>query len=136
VRNFRIREGKGLSPRCRIHTVVETQAYLLAAARAGLTEDERTAVVDYLAEFPSAGAVIPGTGGCRKLRIAQPGGGKSGGYRTITFFSGPDLPVFLITVFSKRERSDLTAREREGLRPLTKSLVATYRRSQAAGRIP
>jgi hypothetical protein len=55
-----------------------------------------------------AGDEIPGTGGCRKLRVAGRGKGKSCGYRTITFYSGESMPVFLLTVFSKGERSDLS----------------------------
>jgi hypothetical protein len=37
------------------------------------------------------------------------------------------LPVSLITVFSKGERSDLTKAERNELRNLTKLIVAAYR---------
>lgn len=69
---------------------------------------------------------MQGTGGCRKLRLAGRGKGKSGGYRTITFFGGDDLPVFLITVFSKGERANLSKAERNALLGLTKKIVATY----------
>jgi hypothetical protein len=50
-----------------------------------MTEDEIDNLVDFLAENPTAGDLIVGTGGCRKLRVAGRGKGKSGGYRTITF---------------------------------------------------
>ena len=56
-----------------------------------------------------------------------------GGYRVITFYSGADLPVFLLTVFAKGERSDLTKAERNALAQLTKALVDGYRRG--AGRL-
>jgi hypothetical protein len=46
--------------------------------------------------------------------------------RVITFFSGQQLPVFLLTVFGKNERSDLSQAERNGLRVLAKILVETY----------
>jgi hypothetical protein len=59
------------------------------------------------------------------------GKGKSGGYRTITFFSGDDLPLFLITVFSKGERSDLSKSERNRLHTITKAIVAEYRQKAA-----
>lgn len=62
-----------------MHTVVETPAYLQAADAAGMTESERTAVVDMIAANPEAGAIMPGCGGARKLRVARPGKGKSGG---------------------------------------------------------
>jgi len=69
---------------------------------------------------------MQGTGGCRKVRVAGKGRGKSGGYRVITFFTGPDLPVFLITVFGKGETANLTKAERNELAKLTKILVAEY----------
>jgi hypothetical protein len=110
-----------------VHTVVETPAFLAAADRAGLTRDERALLVSTLARDPASGEVIVGTGGCRKLRVRGRGKGKSGGYRVVTFFTGPDLPVFLLTVFGKGERADLTQDERNRLAGLTKQLVETYR---------
>ncbi len=91
-----------------------------------MSEDEVDNLVVFLAEHPTAGVEIPGTGGCRKLRVAGRGKGKSGGYRTITFYSGEHLPVFLITVFSKGERSDLSKSERNRLGVTTKAIVSEY----------
>lgn len=105
-----------------LHTVIETKAYLVAADDAGMSEEERAAVVDIIASDPEAGAIMPGCGGARKLRIARPGGGKSGGYRVITYFAGDVVPVFLITVFAKGEKSNLTKAERNGLAKLAKLL--------------
>ena len=92
-----------------------------------MTESEIVALIDWLALDPMAGDEIKGTGGCRKVRSPGRGRGKSGGYRTITFYSGAELPVFLITVFSKGERSDLTKSEQNDLAKLTKALVEIYR---------
>lgn len=92
-----------------------------------MTEQERQGLISYLAANPMAGDEIPGTGGCRKLRVAGRGKGKSGGFRTITFFSGAEMPVFLITVFSKGERADLTQGERNQLADITRQLVTEYR---------
>jgi len=91
-----------------------------------MSDGEIEQLVDYLAENPMAGDEMAGTGGCRKLRVAGRGKGKSGGYRTITFYSGLDLPVFLITVFSKGERANLSKDERNALQSMTKDLVAAY----------
>jgi hypothetical protein len=109
-----------------MHTILETAAYLAAAADAGMTEDERGAVVDVLAANPTAGDIMPGCGGARKLRVAKPGKGKSGGYRVITYFGGDHLPVFLLTVFGKNERANLTQSERNGLAALTKRLKDSF----------
>lgn len=91
-----------------------------------MSQDEVEAVEKFLAQNPTAGEEMPGTGGCRKLRWAKPGKGKSGGYRVITFFSGSRVPVFLITVFGKNERANLNKTERNTLRGMTKELVGTY----------
>jgi hypothetical protein len=89
--------------------------------------EEVDELISFLSLHPSAGEVVEGTGGCRKFRFPGRGRGKSGGYRTITFYSGDEIPVFLITVFSKGERSNLSKRERNGLAELTRTLKAEYR---------
>lgn len=105
-----------------MHAVIETNAYLKAADDAGMDEEERGAVVDLIAADPKAGAIMPGCGGARKLRVRKPGTGKSGGYRVITYFGGIETPVFLLTVFGKGEKDNLTKAERNALAELTKRL--------------
>ncbi len=114
-----------------MHTVALTKAFEAAAKSAGMSASEVAEIVTFLAENPTAGDELAGTGGCRKVRIAGRGKGKSGGYRTITFYSGEEMPVFLITVFSKGERSTLTGKESAGLKSLTKNIVAEYRQKIA-----
>ena len=110
-----------------MHTVALTHAFVRAAKQTGMTEDEIDTVVDCVSKSPTAGAEIAGTGGCRKLRAAERGKGKSGGYRIITFYTGEALPVFLLTVFAKGERANLTRDESNKLRAITKAIVAEYR---------
>jgi len=105
-----------------MHSVVETNAYLKAADDAGMDDEERSAVVDLIAADPEAGAIMPGCGGARKLRVRKPGTGKSGGYRVITYYAGEELPVFLLAVFGKGEKDNLTKAERNALAGLTKTL--------------
>lgn len=88
-------------------------------------DEERSTVVDTLAADPTAGEIMPGCGGARKLRIAKPGKGKSGGYRVITYFGGDDVPVFLLTVFGKNEKANLNQAERNALAAHTKRLADT-----------
>ena len=111
-----------------MQTVCETHSFQRAASDAGMTEAEITSLISYLAANPTAGDEMAGTGGCRKLRVAGRGKGKSGGYRTITFYSGEYMPVFLITVFSKGEKANLTAQERNQLGAISKAIAATYGR--------
>jgi hypothetical protein len=109
-----------------MHTVAQTKAFDAAARQAGMSEDEVSDLVSYLAENPMAGDEISGTGGCRKLRVAGRGKGKSGGYRTVTFYSGEKMPVFLITVFGKGEKSNLSDKEKAAIKTLTKAIADQY----------
>ena len=98
-----------------LQCVLETKAFLNDAKEAGLTEDERNEIVDKLARDPEVGEKIQGAGGARKVRFKLGSKGKSGGVRVITFFSGRDIPVFLLSLFKKGERIDLTQAERNSL---------------------
>ena len=85
-------------------------------------------MIAYLAANPTAGDLIPGTGGVRKLRWGLAGRGKRGGARVIYLYQAADVPVFALTIFAKNERTDLSQQDRNDLRGLTKLLVDTYRR--------
>jgi hypothetical protein len=111
-----------------MHTVAQTKWFDAAAKQAGLTEDEISDIVTYLAENPEAGEEIVGSGGCRKFRFGGRGKGKQGGLRTITFYSGEIMPVFLITVFAKGEKATLTAKEAAAMKALTKLIAAEYKK--------
>ena len=113
--------------RGRPQTVVETPAYL-TAAKGVLSDAERVEVVTLVAENPEAGVQIGG--GIRKMRIARPGRGKRGGARVVFLFAGEDLPVFLLTVFAKNEKTDLSAKERTALIAAAQKMVEDYRRHQ------
>ena len=110
-------------------SVVETPEFL-SAARKLLNEDERKLLVDYLAYNPAAGDLIPGTGGVRKLRWAVKGRGKRGGARIIYFYHSIALPLFALTAYAKSGRADLSQRDRNEFRRLTKLLVRSYRRRE------
>jgi hypothetical protein len=111
-----------------LHTVVETRAFAADARRVGLSEDERQGIAALLAREPTAGAVIVGTGGARKMRFPGRGNGKSGGYRVVTYYGGGDVPLFLLGVFAKGERADLSQAERNELRSVLGELAEAYRR--------
>lgn len=108
-----------------------TKLFEIAAKQGGMTADENADLVAFLAENPLAGDELAGTGGCRKVRVAGRGKGKSGGYRTITFYSGEAMPVYLLTVFSKGEKSSLTTRETAALKAITRNTVAEHQKRMA-----
>jgi hypothetical protein len=104
-------------------TVVETEPYL-RQAKAIMGEEEREGVLLYLAANLESGVSLGG--GLRKVRISRPGGGKSGGYRTLYVFGGMHMPLFLLTVFAKNEKDNLTKAEQAAAVELARKLVASY----------
>ena len=110
-----------------MQSVIETPDFLADAKAAGVTDEERSRIVSTLARNPQAGVEIPGTGGARKVRFGGRGKGKSGGYRVITFYTGEDVPVFLLNVFAKGDKVDLSQAERNELRQELGGLAEDYR---------
>ena len=110
-----------------MQTVCELHSFRKAALASGMSGHDVADLVSYLSQNPEAGEEMQGTGGCRKLRFAIRGNnkGKSGGVRVITFFSGADLPVFLLTVFGKSQKVNLDKAERNGLKLITEQIVQT-----------
>jgi hypothetical protein len=105
-------------------TVAELPEYQRRAQKL-LSEDEQHDIVNYLAAFPKDGDLIRGTGGVRKLRWRRSGRGKSGGVRVIYYFHSERMPLYLLTVFAKNERADLSQAERNELARLVDVLVET-----------
>jgi hypothetical protein len=108
-----------------IVTVVETPEFQ-RRARAIMSDSERLALIDFVARNPNAGTAIGG--GVRKFRFAREGAGKSGGYRVIHFYGDDEaVPIFLITVFAKNEKANLSKAETEAVKSLGKLLADSYR---------
>src|SRR5882757_1278145 len=112
-----------------MQTVVETPSYLADAERL-FSSEERIAIVDRLAADPTCGVIIPGSGGIRKVRFGFGARGKSGGARIIYLFSGPNLPVFILAVFAKNEKADLSLAERNALAKLVIVMIEDYQRKK------
>ena len=106
-----------------MQTVVETLTFKKAAAKVGLTEDEISSIVEALARDPEAGEMIPGSGGCRKVRVAGRGKGKSGGYRLITYYGGKDIPVYLLTIYSKGDQVNLSDQQVKAMKVFIKTAI-------------
>ncbi len=90
-----------------MNTVAETdifQRYALSV----WTDEERSAFVNWIAENPLSGDVIPGSGGCRKMRWSRSGMGKRSGVRVI-YFNGTDGRVWLLIVYAKAKFDNLPA---------------------------
>ena len=60
---------------------------------------------------PEQGAVIRGTGGLRKLRWRAEGAGKRGGLRLVYFWDAPEETIYLLFLYTKSDRDDLSPRQ-------------------------
>ncbi|WP_407354125.1 type II toxin-antitoxin system RelE/ParE family toxin [Luteimonas sp. R10] len=83
-----------------------------------LTDDEYNRFQRELAENPTAGEVIQGTGGLRKIRIAAKGKGKRGGARVIYFHVAAAHQIRLLLIYPKNVKDDLSEDEKRVLRVL------------------
>jgi hypothetical protein len=92
-----------------------------------MTAEEVARLTDFLAENPEAGDLMKETGGARKLRFAPTGRGKRGGYRVVTYYCADDIPVFLMDVYAKGDKIDLSARERAALKKELEAFAEEYR---------
>lgn len=94
-----------------------------------MTSEEVAALKAFVARRPMAGDLIVGSGGARKVRFAKGAGGKSGGYRVVTYFGGEDIPVFLMDVYAKGEKSNLSEADKNALRAKLETFARDYRES-------
>lgn len=108
------------------HSVVELPGYVARAAKL-MNIEEQAAVITALAQDPEAGEVMVGTGGVRKVRVPLAGRGKSGGARVVYYFHSESIPLFLLAVFAKNEKANLSKAERNDLAKLVKALADGYR---------
>lgn len=108
-----------------MQTVVELPEFLRKSEKL-LTASQRLSIINYLAEHPSSGDIMQGTGGIRKLRWSAHGKGKSGGVRVIYYYHNESIPLFLLTVFGKGEKANLSKGERNDLTRFTSLLVKQY----------
>ena len=108
-----------------MQTIVELPEFIRKSNRL-LSNTEKTGIINYLAAHPTSGTVMKGTGGIRKLRWAAQGKGKSGGVRIIYYFQNESIPLFLLTIFGKGEKSNLSPTERNTLSQITANLVKSY----------
>jgi len=106
-------------------TVAEVPEYIRRVEKL-LSNEERRDVIDYLAAHPKAGDLMEGTGGVRKLRWGRGSQGKSGGVRVIYYFHSEAMPPYLLTLFAKNERTNISKAERNELAGLVEILVQTW----------
>jgi mRNA-degrading endonuclease RelE of RelBE toxin-antitoxin system len=110
--------------------VVEIEGFA-KDAKAIFTEDELAELHQYLGMERQLGAVIKGTGGLRKIRWSAGGKGKRGGARIIYYYGGDHMPLFLIAIYTKSEKADMTPAEKRAATKLVDALQEEYERPRA-----
>jgi len=96
---------------------IETPIFT-ADVQALLSDDEYAALQQHLVILPSAGDVIAGTGGLRKIRWTAGGKGKRGGSRVIYYHVAAQAQIRLILIYRKGIKDDLTPKEKTMLRKI------------------
>lgn len=89
----------------RMQTVAETEVFVRYAKEIWSGE-ERSEFITWIAANPLAGDVIPGSGGCRKVRWSRAGMGKRGGARVIYFYQA-DRAIWLLIAYTKAKFDNL-----------------------------
>jgi len=108
-------------------TVVETPEFIKQAGRC-MDKSSHDEFIDYIAAHPTAGDLIVGTGGARKIRwSSSQHQGKRGGARVIYYYYDRSIPVFLFTAYGKNEKANLTQAECGALKVIIKQIVSIYK---------
>ena len=87
-----------------------------------LADDEYRQLQNVLVDDPERGDLIKGGGGIRKLRHAVQGRGKSGGVRVIYYWLTQRHQIYMLVVYPKSKKDDLSDEETAVLRELVKEL--------------
>ena len=92
------------------------------------SEEEGERLVGFVGANPESGDLIAETGGVRKLRWAIEGRGKRGGVRVVYYYCNDEIPIFLLTVYAKNQKANLSKAERNEPKKLVPILVSNYRK--------
>ena len=124
---IRLARTTGKPYNSRMHSVAETSIFS-RRADALLTREERMELIGVLAAKPTAGALIPGLGGIRKLRFGSGGKGKSGAVRVIYYVASADRPILALLIYGKGEQENITPQQRDALLAVVATEKAQQRR--------
>lgn len=98
-----------------MYTVVETPTFV-ADAKDLWSEEDRGAFCAWISANPEAGDVIPGSGGCRKVRWARAGTGKRGGVRVVYFLRLANGEIWLLVIYAKNVRGNIPSHMLKAIR--------------------
>ena len=110
------------------NVIIQLSSFARDARRAGLTEEDIRHVELEIMEDPHAWPVMAGTAGLRKMRFAPEsrGGGKSGGVRVCYFLVDEADHVYLVTVFAKNQKDNLSPADRNAIAAVVRYIRSKY----------
>lgn len=97
----------------------------------GLSDDELRELQEHLNIYPESGKIIQHTGGVRKIRWALKGIGKSGGIRVLYIDFIAYEKIYLLTVYPKSKKENITGKEKKVLKKLVNELKNELRRNKS-----
>jgi hypothetical protein len=100
-----------------IVVIIETSIFT-RQVQALLSDEEYRQLQSKLVDHPDVGAVIPGSGGLRKVRWLLKGRGKRGGVRTIYYWAVSRNQILMLLMYAKNEQADLTPQQLNALRKI------------------
>ncbi len=106
-------------------TIAETHSFQKESQNI-LGESEVDKLKDFLSINPQSGDIIPGLRGIRKIRWQVNHKGKSGGARIIYFFYNEKIPVFLLDIYRKSDKDDMSPKEKKVLNNMVDELIDSY----------
>ena len=87
-------------------TVAETPSFVKLSSDYW-DDAERLEFISWLATDPTAGSVIPGTGGVRKVRWSRSGAGKRGGVRVIYYNRTKLGEIWRLLIYAKSVKENI-----------------------------
>ena len=109
-------------------TFIETIEFTKQWQALGLTDETLSILQNEIMRHPECGDMMKGTGGLRKLRIPFAGHGKSGGARVCYVDFAAYEKTYLITVFAKGEKANLSSEEKSAVRGMLKQMAEEMER--------
>ncbi|HGT2643464.1 TPA: type II toxin-antitoxin system RelE/ParE family toxin [Legionella pneumophila] len=113
-----------------LQTVVEMPEFIKQSGSC-MDEESKKSFIDYIAENPLQGDLIVGTGGVRKIRwTGDSHKGKRGGVRVIYYYYDQSIPIFLLTVYGKNQKDNLTNEEKNIVKSIIGKIVDAYKENE------
>jgi len=107
-----------------MRTIAETNEFRKRVKSLSISDEDVSDIISTLAKNPELGEALGA--GLYKIRIARKGDGKRGGYRILYFYKPIEMPIFLLTIFAKNEKDNISKSEKKALIDLCKTLTHIY----------